>query len=380
MTRNNQLIPKVLSEEPIALPGSPFWNVFKRFGADELISMFVNVIGTWIASFFVGSLFILSIVGPIVEKIGFFPMHLKDAWGVYKTTPKKQRKALGHYLARAMKNGTTSLIEDIIVHDPIYIILMLVGLNIYPNTPVWILSATSFIIAIIAVSILEVGFREFQYIKLKRKMKRAGLDLEKYLESRFFISTKENPKKLLSKISKEFKLSRPISLDYYDSYFDNNLPIFSGRVPKVRLRKRTDILDKGWKQSIQIVYTRSLEKSITNYEQYRYFPIKKEKFYFVFSSKMPKNINEIDKRKIKRVLKYSKNKAPLSKITFTRMMAKNNELFVSIDKINKKDGFYVLELKVYKDAEVLIEAMRFVMQEFPVIQTTKGKIDFDINF
>jgi len=66
-----------IDDAPIMLPGSPFWSVFRRFGRDELIAMIINVIGTAIVNFFIAIPLILSIAGPILEKIGFFPAHLR---------------------------------------------------------------------------------------------------------------------------------------------------------------------------------------------------------------------------------------------------------------------------------------------------------------
>jgi len=57
MPRDIELISKELSEEHICVPGSPFWNVLKRFGLDELVAMVINVSATFIVSIFVGSLF-----------------------------------------------------------------------------------------------------------------------------------------------------------------------------------------------------------------------------------------------------------------------------------------------------------------------------------
>src|SRR5437868_2011220 len=106
-------------EKPILLPGNPIWNVFKRFGRDEFIALTINTIGTVIMSFFTQSILLLSVTGPVIEKIGFFPAYLWEAITTYRTTPKKQRKNLTHYLKQAVKRGSVSLAEDICVHDPV---------------------------------------------------------------------------------------------------------------------------------------------------------------------------------------------------------------------------------------------------------------------
>ena len=120
--RNNlkmseKIIPlKEIAEEPIKIPENPFWQVFKRFGKDELIAMFVNVISTVVVSFFSVAPLVLSFAGPVLEKFGFFPANFLEARKIYKTTPERKRKKLSHYSKRAFKRSLTSLIEDILVH------------------------------------------------------------------------------------------------------------------------------------------------------------------------------------------------------------------------------------------------------------------------
>lgn len=208
-------------------------------------------------------------------------------------------------------------------------------------------------------------------------MKNAGFESESFLETRFFISTKENPKKLLNQLIKDFNLKLLGNvLEYNDKYFDNKLRVYSGRIPKVRLRKRTRNSGKGLIKTIQIVYTRVSEKEKKSPGQYRYFPIKKEKFYFMIKKEIPNTIKEIDNLKIKRILKSCLKSSP-QKITFKRTLAKNKILLFSVDKIMKGKNYYILEIKSWKTKE-LLEAMRYVMREFPVIQTTKGKSEMNV--
>ena len=149
MPEQIELISKKLAEEPIKIPQNPFWEVFRRFGRDEAIAMIINVIGTLIISFFTAIPILLSVAGPVIEKIGFFPANFIEARKIYKTTPKNQRKHLFHYIKKAMKRSFTSLTEDILVHDPLYIFFMFFGIIIYPVIPVWILAVISFILAVI---------------------------------------------------------------------------------------------------------------------------------------------------------------------------------------------------------------------------------------
>jgi hypothetical protein len=356
-------------EQTIKIPENPFWTVFKRFGRDELIAMFINVIGTVIFGFFYTSALILSLAGPIVEKIGFFPAHFKEAWTIYKTTPKEMRKSFKHYIGLAIKNGSVSLVEDILVHDPIYIILMFIGIHIYSQTPIWILATISFILAVIIVAFLEVMVNEIRFWLLKEKFKLNGFITEKYYEARFLVDKRESQVNVMNKVAKEFKLGKVHKLKYNDIYIENSLPRYSGRTAKLRIRNRTTEDGKHFK-SIQIAYTIASEFLENKFDQYRYFPIKKEKIIFTFKDKSPKNVDEIKEDNIKKMIK----KISLDghkEVNFNRFVAHDNELLISVDEVRKNS--FLLEIKVHKDKKLLCKAMRYVMNEFSLIQTTHGK-------
>ena len=284
-------IPASLSQEPIKVPGSPFWNVFKRFGRDEAIAMLVNVAGTVIMSFLTADAFILSLTGPVVEKFGFFPGHFREALGVYRTTPKAERKPVCFYFRKAVKGGTKSLLEDVLVHDPFYVALMLIGLKLYSNTPVWLMAFASFLIAVLIVAFGEVMVTELSYWDFKRRLKKKGFGFEKYYESRFLISAKENPARALKMVAEAFDLAEERGWSYTDAYFENKLAEYSGRVPRIRLRERVSGDDRI--RTAQVVYTKAYEMGREKIDQYRYFPISKEKIYFMLEQEMPESVDEI---------------------------------------------------------------------------------------
>ncbi len=376
MQEKIELISKKLADEPIELPGSPFWNVLKRFGRDEAISMVVNVAATAIIALLTLNPLTLSLAGPVIEKIGFFPAHFKEAWSVYRTTPKRQRREVSYYFKRAIKNGSVSLLEDILIHDPFYVAIMYFGLKIYSNVPASVLSAISFVVAVLIVSVLEVGFTELRYVLFKIRMKRAGFGVESYYEARFFIDSTAKPENVIRDLSSEFKLENTADIHYQDRYFDNKLPSFSGRVPRIRLRHRVNSDGQGRTQTAQIVYTRASEKSRVRLDQNRYFPIKKEKLYFMLNDqKMPASAKGIENDKAKKIFSRAEDIGKQWDVEFDRLLAYSSELMVSMDTINCKKPFYILEVKAYKNVRLLIETMRYVMQEFPVIQTTQGKYD-----
>lgn len=366
------LTPENLSQRPITIPGSPFWNVLRRFGRDEVIAMGINVLGTAVTGFFSASAALLSVIGPIVEKIGFFPAHFVEAWKIHRTTPEAQRQSLGHYIKRAVRGGAVSLAEDVLVHDPVYIVLMYLGLSAYKGTPAWILSAVSFVIAVIAVAFIEVGITEARYLIFKWRAKRAGFEVEKYYESRFLVDAVFDPDQAMKLISEQFDLDTAYEMVYNDTYFDNTLPEYSDRTAKFRLRKRTDETG-AFVRSAQIVYTRAAEVCEDKFEQARFFPIKKEKIYFELDS-IPSVPVEMDPEAGAFADKYVDGDKAQS-LAFSRMVSYNKVLLVSADRIRGSRDFYLLEVKVYKDIEALVKAMRFVMRELPVLQTTHGKLE-----
>jgi hypothetical protein len=379
-----EIAPKELADKPIKLPASPFWTVFKRFGRDEAIAMVVNIVGTAITSFFTSNPLFLSVSGPILEKIGFFPAHFREAWIVYKTTPEPQRKDLSFYFWRALKGGSISLAEDIVIHDPVYIGLMYLGIMVSPGIPVWILAALSFIIAVIVVSFIEVGATEIRYAICKNRLRSSGFDYESYYESRFYISSEMDPHKVVTKLSEAFELNSWGKLEYRDIYLGNNIPHYSGRLPKLRLRRRTpyeisstnvqEVVDRdGYLQTAQVVFTRASEIGRC-VDQCRYFPLRKDKFYFFLDQVMPEKIGQIKNERVRQLLTRMRDRDdPLKIVTFHRTLAQNASLLASVDDMDDRP-FYLLELKSY-DARTLQSAMRFAMMEFPVVQTTYGKHD-----
>jgi len=131
-------------------------------------------------------------------------------------------------------------------------------------------------------------------------------------------------------------------------------------------------------QTAQIVFTRASEITQTEMSQHRFFPIKKEKLFFVLDQKMPTNLDDIKDKKAKKLLKsliHKKTRSP--RIRFEREIANDPKLLVSVDFINAKRPYYLLELKTYKNTKLLKEAMRYVMTEFPVVQTTHSKIEMN---
>ncbi len=353
---------------PIQLPTNPFWDVFTRFGRDEMIAMGINVAGTAGIEALLNTFpmasgdALLALAGPIVEKVGFFPAHLKEAWDEYKGTPKAHRQSFSHYTTKAFREGGKSLLEDVVVHDPLYIGLMYAGLKLYPETPAWMLATTSFVAAVVAVAGLEVGWTELAYRQHKQKLQKMGFEQENYYETRFLIDKGQDQERLLQDVSRKFRLPLEQRGDYHDTYYPSRLKTYSGRTPKLRLRTRA--LNEEQMETLQVVYTRAAEIPSRQPEQFRYFPARKEKLYL--------------RTRKEQVLEKLRNGDESHEIRFTRRLVRDPAtLLVAADEVQNgaERPFYVVEVKVRENVAMLKEAMRYVMQEFPVLQTTRGKAD-----
>ncbi len=385
-----------LSQEPIRLPKNPFLEALEVFGTDEAISMVINVAGTAAIDrlikqggleSIVGPLsktakdLVISTAGPIIEKFGFFPAHFKRARDEYLAAPEGEREHFSHYLKQAIRGGASSLAKDIIVHDPIYFGLMFGGMQMYPQTPAWMLAGTSFVMAVFAVAGLTVAVNEAKYWNLKRSLRNTGFGSERYYEARFFISSDDDPKKTLNRLVDEFKLSPIRTLEYRDRYFETSLPHYSNRTPKLRLRRRTNPEGGPEMRTAQIVFTRAAEMKSGKAEQCRYFPSLKEKLYFPLDNEknMPSQFSELKESKARDKLIGAVEGDDHYDVRFTRMVAKNPAtLLISADHVaDDRRPFYVLEVKTYGNTDALLEAMRHIMRTCDVHQITYGKLDLD---
>ena len=375
-----------VGDELIRLPGSPFWNVFRRFGRDEALALFVSIAGTMVMSFFTTSTFVLAFIGPIIEKIGFFPAHIYEAVTLYRATPHTKRKPLSQYLFTAMKGGSVSLIEDIIVHDPVYVLLFL-GLSRYSGIPVWLAVSASFLIAVIIVAWLEVGITEIRYALLKRKMLRIGFGVDSYREARFFIRSGNQAAAVIEKLQKGFDLDVVGRLVYHDTYFTNDMPTFSGRAPVVRLRHRTlgtkdpervkhlkNMVASGEMRTVQAIYHRAQEENTGKLEQFRFFPTRKDKFYWFINEKdMPASIEQIPNKEVRDLVRAGEEQ---KRVSFRRtvMLDKSKILYAAVDtSLRGSDEGCIIELKIRENPALFLAAMRFVMTEFAVTHTTRTK-------
>lgn len=382
------LLDKTCAESPILLPQHPYVVALKDFGLDELIAGGVDALSTTMFSFFLDEQYkkaVLPFVGPVLEKVGFFPAHFWQARKLYRTLPEEKREKFSFYYRKALKDGAGNLTKDVLVHDPIYISMMLGGLEWFPFIPPGVLSGLSYVTGIALVAGIDVARQELGFNRTKKELKKAGFENEKYLESRFYVRADKDPNEIVDLFVKKFGLSSPQTLKYSDTYYPSDLPSFSGRTGKLRIRSRQrrpeETKQLGYNEdsqsvnSIQIVYTRAREEK-KGVDQCRYFPVSKDKFYFVLPNDIPTSIETVQDEQIRRLLSgYVSNKKQTKSIEFERTIANNGELAVCTDKIQVDRPFYVVELKVYKDTTLLQQAMRYMMVECPLaaVQTTHSK-------
>jgi len=383
-----ELLDKKVAEEPIKLPEHPYWIALKNIGGDELLAGGIDALSTTLINYLVSEGWrkaILPLAGPVLEKAAFFPMHLKEAWDVYRTMPQAKRQPFSTYAKKAFADGSSNLIKDICIHDPIYVGLMVLGLNYTPDIHPGFLSAMSYGLGILGVAAVDVSKDETLHWYRKKQLKKVGFKSEEYYESRFFLSADKNQEDVLTAMMQEFNLTGAQRINYSDRYFGHKIPQYSGRTAKLRLRhrqrKRTEEdnciwgEDPEWVNSVQIVFTRAREQK-NEVDQCRYFPLRKEKLYYLLPETMPQSIEDIVDGNLRRVLsKLVDKKQIVQDISFERLVARNEELAVCTDRVEHSRPFYLVELKAYQDQKLLQQAMRYLMVECPVVavQTTHGK-------
>lgn len=379
-----------LANSPIKFPDHPYIAELKNFGRDEFAAAFVDLFATTGANFIVppaAKQFILPFVGPVLEKGIFLITNLWDARNVYLSTPKKTRQPYGYYLKKGFQKGSENLFFDLSVHDPLYISSMGLGIHYAPQVHPTVISLCAYSGAIILACALKVGLNGIKFANKKRELRNAGFETEKYFESRFYIKNEMNPEELMQMYMTQFNVGNPFTAAYHDKYIQTKLPVYNGRSAKIRIRKRQrmpeekdDLAwgnDKDWVSSLQVVFTKK-RKDNSSLGQFRYYPVEKEKAYFMFRDGCPDSIDNMPSSDAKTIA--SKIQAPrriYSHISFERTNAHNDELAICADKVESKRPFYVVELKVRKDTKLLKEAMRYLMQECPVVavQTNRSKYD-----
>ncbi|VVB79518.1 Uncharacterised protein [uncultured archaeon] len=388
---NMPMADKKLADKPIALPDHPIVSSLKDFGFDELLAAGIDVIGTGIAAHLIkGSarMAVLPFVGPVLEKGMFLARHAWDAQKIYKTTPEHLRQTRRFYFKEGLKHGAANLTKDVLIHDPIYSLGVLGGLYFFPEVPPVMLSSLSYIIGVASVVGIDYYRGERKFKKFKQDLEGRGFSEDTFWESRFMIRGDNPPTKVLEQIAGEFGLNPRGASLFEDVYVQNTLGNFNGRSGKLRMRSRErrehekegDLKwgsDPDRINTLQIVYSRARGNSRTGQEQFNYFPIQKTKMCF-FLDKPVSSLDELGDSPAREILeKYSAPDPHYQRVRFTRDLCDSPELAVCADSVRTKKPYYFIELKVFKDMNLMQQAMRYVMLECPVValQTTHGKGD-----
>jgi adenylate cyclase class IV len=359
-------VTKKLAEEPILLPESPFWEILRDFGKDELIALGINTAGVFALSTITDDRLAISLIGPVLEKFGFFTSSSKKAYDVYQSTLPEERKSKGQYVLDAVRLGLPNFLKDLALHDPMYTGLMLLELQKFPETPPWMLSAVAFMISVSAVSAAEVTTKEILYSHQLKKFKENGFALERQLESRFVVKNPDS-EEVLQELAAHFDLGPIHSSAYHDTYFEPRLKKYNSRQPAVRLRKRTEQGKMTEQEEIQVMYTRASALKRKHPEQYNYYPVAKDKLKLPLSK---------TSQKFLQTLVSSDQK---HEVSFTRRYAHiPGKMLISTDQVERgQESYTVIEVKSFreeKDAVArMIMAMRHIMANYSVVQTTHSK-------
>jgi hypothetical protein len=235
---------------------------------------------------------------------------------------------------------------------------MLTFLFTFPETPVFMISLASFVLSVLLATVLDVAQAEIRFYWRLYRLRRQGYEHEAYLEARFVMRPTDDPDTVLAELAEKFKLTITEEWTYDDVYYKNSLPILNGRKPKVRIRCRTR--DDRQVKSSQVLFTHSVENK-GELDQFRYFVAAKTKLYRTAEVPTPPNCASEARPNIK----------------FRRRFAKGGDavdLFISVDRVDADQPFYILEIKTYADRNLLRQAMRYVMMEYSPELTTHSKL------
>ncbi len=372
---------------PIELPWNAYVNASVNFGKEQIIAGCTNIIGTLLSSEFVKNSALtelqkntlVAISGPLFEKVWFYIGSFKHAWDIYRSTDPSIR----NLVIRTAREGTRNTIKDFWVHDPVYLLLMWGWQLLHPNVPAWMLSFISFVLATIAVGVVDVGIDEAKYSFLQKNVVKQWFWVEKYYESRVALFKKQHMQDILEDLMKEFWLETSQTRKYTDTYYVVNkekLKSYNGRKPSFRLRsrERTD-QEAPARKSAQILYTKSNEITPKEAMHNRYYATKKEKLYFL-QNHVDKlhTLSDIDNSKVRAYFQKILMPTSPQTISFERSLSYDLKwLLISVDEMEEKHAANPLqqtvELKVYKDEALLREAIRYVLTQYPVQQTTMRK-------
>ena len=289
---------------------------------------------------------------------------------------KKEKQPFLTNLKEAAKGAGVDLLENVSVQDTTYMAAMAAFLASGSNETPFMLSLLSYGISIGAVSVADVGFNELRFLHYKKKLKKAAFMEDNYYEATFCIKNEMNPETLLDHMTREFKLCDAKHEQYHDKYIPTRLPTYNGRKPKLRFREIQKPSGNVAKL-VQITYGKAIELLKRSRDQFRYYAQKKTKLAYNFEHEMPWEINAIENEAVKSIITKANQGKDSWEMTFKRNFVFNSDILCTTDKVfqAQERPFYVIEMKSRKNIHLLEEGMRFVMSNFPVIETTYDKLE-----
>lgn len=371
-----------------------------RLGRDELIAAGWSAFWTTVAKgifLLIGhetlplpvQALLLAVIGPLTEKPGLVSCYIAAARRQYRATPAAERQPLGFYVKLAWKEGWPTLRADLLFHDPSYIVLLWLLLHTVPQAgpaTVALLSAVSFVTAVVIASGLDVLAVHLMYRRLLSRLNRAGFVTKRYYEARFLVDPEGDeryaPERVLDRLQAHFRLPVRAVHTYRDIYLTgHSLAVYNGRKPYLRFRQRLNDDGSVSKQAVQVLFTRAREVGGGTPGLYRCFATLKEKAGYDFppDQPMPWRAGDIPDPGVARLVRRLADAGERREVCFSRYVAMEPDgLFVSIDKppqIAAPAGAYWLELKSRTDVAALRAASDYIAWKLPVRATTRTKCD-----
>ncbi len=311
-----------LSDEELAkliqLPPKVFRELLQEFGRDEMVALVVNMVATSVASTLQVGELLLAASGPIVEKAGLFLYPTIRQYLTQKNLPPKERSKLLQTVNKIWKEGSATLARDLLLHDPIYTILLLMEMQKLPDIPVALLSAIAFTISILLTVTTEIGGRElFHHLQLKQ-LEKQGFVLEQLYESRvMLLMDSSQAQQVLEEIQTQFGFNQIIEANYLDTYYDEKSGQ-NGRKYKLRHRVRSEQTSEG--EAYESTSLQAVFEKLTKNKQ-GFFPTSKDKLRLAPTSES-----------YQERLKSLKTKTPIRQIACRRQyMQSELGIYVSCD-------------------------------------------------
>lgn len=357
----------------LSIPEHIIKKVLKNFGADEAIAWVFNTWWTALLSAWARETLsqtqksLLYTIGwPVIEKFWLFARHIWQACKLRQDTPYHERKSPIFYFKQIAKWWWESLLKDVLIHDPLYWMLMYACLQSHTNaSSLWITaySVWSFILAIGWVALLERGYDETKYAILKKNLEQAWFLKDAYYQSKLEMTTQiYTAEEIFDCLNDRFNLTDYFQRNYSDEYIESKNEMYWWKY--IHLRKRQVTSPTTWENrcASELVLTKPDIIRLNGLHELNYFYMEKEKWTF--------GDNLDDNLLAPRKSKNEQNEI----ITFDRTVSRNAQwLYVAHDTNHDKNNG--IELKVHHhNKKLLVWAITILKKHFPwLVQSTITK-------